>query len=282
MKRILVVLAFLSFAPFAFAQRIDDTNGKHTQLYPTKDKAPGWAKPGGAGGQNLINHGGPTITSAKSVAIFWGPSWGSGSNLNDPVAVELQDFLSQFGQTPEYNVITQYSGIQKTNLGSTIWWDSSNPPTNVTDAALEAEVVKYFNQGGAADTSTIYSVFLPATSYSSYGSSTSCGGPHLVYCAYHSNFNYQGKDIKYSSLPYPSCGGCQWTGWTAAQNLEHFACHETREAVTDPDGNAWFDRRGYEADDKCAWSPAPFIGTGGYGYQWEWSNAVSGCVKTAP
>ena len=65
-----------------------------------------------------------------------------------------------------------------------------------------------------------------------------------------------------------------------AQNLEHFACHETREAVTDPDGNAWYDRRGYEADDKCAWSPAPFIGTGGYGYQWEWSNAVSGCVKT--
>ena len=39
MKRILVVLAFLSFAPFAFAQRIDETNGKHTQLYPTKDKA---------------------------------------------------------------------------------------------------------------------------------------------------------------------------------------------------------------------------------------------------
>jgi hypothetical protein len=282
MKRILVVLAFLSFVPFAFAQRIDETNGKHTQLYPTKDKAPGWAKPGGAGGQNLINHGGATITSAKSVAIFWGPSWGSGNNLSDPVAVELQDFLSQFGQTPEYNVITQYSGIQKTNLGSTIWWDSSNPPTNVTDSDLEAEVVRYFNQGGAADTSTIYSVFLPNGTYSSYGSSTSCGGPHLVYCAYHSNFNYGGKDIKYSSLPYPSCGGCHWSGFTVANDFEHFACHETREAVTDPDGTAWFDRRGYEADDKCAWSPAPFIGTGGYGYQWEWSNAVSGCVKTAP
>ncbi len=255
MKRILVVLAFLSFAPFAFAQRIDETNGKHTQLYPTKDKAPGWAKPGGVGGQNLSYHGGPVITNAKSVAIFWGPSWGSGNNLNDPVAVALQDFLSQFGQTPEYNVITQYSSIQKANLGSTVWWDQSTPPTNVTDSALEAEVVKYFTQGGVADSSTIYSVFLPSTSYSSYGTSDSCGGPNLVYCAYHSNFSYgtPAKDIKYS-----------------------------REAVTDPDGTAWFDRRGNEADDKCAWSPAPFFGTGGYGYQWEWSNAVSGCVKTAP
>jgi hypothetical protein len=284
MKRVLFVLAFLSFAPFAFAQRIDETNGKHTQLYPTKDNAPGWAKPGGGGGQNLSYHGGPVIQSAKSVAIFWGPSWGSGSNLNNPVAVELQDFLNQFGRTGEYKVITQYSSILATDLGSTIWWDSSNPPTNVTDAALVAEVTKYLDTHGtdANTVNTVYSVFLPASSYSSFGSSTSCGGPHLVYCAYHSNFNYQGKDIKYSSLPYPSCGGCQWTGFTVAQNLEHFACHETREAVTDPDGNAWYDRRGNEADDKCAWSPAPFIGSGGYGYQWEWSNKVSGCVQTAP
>ena len=44
---------------------------------------------------------------------------------------------------------------------------------------------------------------------------------------------------------------------------------------------AWFDRSGYEADDKCAWSPAPFIdGATGFAYQYEWSNAARGCVKT--
>jgi len=64
MKRTFLVFAVLAVASFALAQRIDDTNGKHTQLYPTKDKAPGWAKPGGAGGQNLTNHGGPVIQSA--------------------------------------------------------------------------------------------------------------------------------------------------------------------------------------------------------------------------
>jgi hypothetical protein len=284
MRKTLVALTLLAMSSFAFAQRVDDLNGKHTQLYPTKDKAVGWAKPGGGGAQNITYHGGPVIRSAKSVSIFWGPSWGTGNNLNNPVAVELQDFLNQFGQTGEYKVITQYSNILATDLGSTVWWDSSNPPTNVTDAALVAEVTKYLDTHGT-DTnteSTVYSVFLPASSYSSFGTSTSCGGPHLVYCAYHSDFNYQGKNIKYSSLPYPSCGGCQWTNFTVAQNFEHFACHETREAVTDPNGNAWYDRRGNEADDKCAWSPAPFIGTNGYGYQWEWSNAVSGCVKTAP
>ena len=30
--------------------------------------------------------------------------------------------------------------------------------------------------------------------------------------------------------------------------------HELEEAVTDPDLNAWYDTRGYENADKCAWT----------------------------
>ncbi len=29
--------------------------------------------------------------------------------------------------------------------------------------------------------------------------------------------------------------------------------HEVRESVSDSLGTAWYDSRGYEADDKCAW-----------------------------
>jgi hypothetical protein len=283
MRKMFAVLVFLSIASLASAQRIDELNGKHTQMYPTKDNADkdageGKAKSGG-GSQNLTNHGGPVITSAKIVAIFWGPTWAdSHGNLNS-VASQMLSFYSQFGTNPEYNVITEYSGIQQSNLTNTFWWDSSAPPTNVPDSAIQAEVVKYLNIHSAANAITIYEVFLPPTSYSSYGSQTSCGGPKLTYCAYHSNFSHNSVDVKYASLPYPSCDGCHWTGFTDANDLQHFACHETREAVTDPDGTAWYDRRGNEADDKCAWSPAPFI-DGGYGYQWEWSNLSSGCVKS--
>ena len=38
-------------------------------------------------------------------------------------------------------------------------------------------------------------------------------------------------------------------GWTDAQNQEHFITHETREAVTDPLGNGWFDGAGREIAD---------------------------------
>jgi hypothetical protein len=231
---------------------------------------------------NITNHGGPVITSAKVVFIFWGPSFNNAASPDFAYARSLQAFRNQFGTTGEYNTITQYSGIQLANLGSGTpdWFDTSAPPTNVTDATVHSEVNRYFSNGiGARNTSTIYEVVIPKTSYSSSGSSTSCGGPSLAYCAYHGHFSSGGSDIKYSIEPYPSCSGCKVSGWSDVQNQEHFTCHETREAVTDPTGSTWFDSSGAEADDKCAWSPTPFL-DGSYGYQYEWSNANSGCIKT--
>lgn len=233
-------------------------------------------------------HGGTVIRNANVVLIFWGPSFGG---TDAAYAGELENFRNQFGTTPEYNVITQYygedakSGFGNIAQGSLInqadQFDASTPPTNVTDALVQSEVQTYINANGY-DGNAVYEVVIPPRSYSSSGTSTSCGGPNLVYCAYHGFFPDSGGrgPVKYSIEPYPSCGGCQVPGFTPAQNQEHFICHETREAVTDALLDAWFDRRGFEADDKCAWSPTPFIGTGGFAYQYEWSNAVRGCVKS--
>jgi hypothetical protein len=236
-------------------------------------------------GVNLSYHGGPVIHSAKVVFIFWGPSFQNPASPDYQYARTLIAFRNQFGTTHEFNVITQYGDgggkVQLANLGSGTpdWFDTSTPPTNVTDAIVQGEVNAYLSSH-AFDASTIYEVVIPSTSYSSSGNATSCGGPFLQYCAYHGYFTSGANQVKYSIEPYPSCSGCQVSGWTAVQNQEHFVCHETREAVTDQQLNAWYDSRGNEADDKCAWSPTPFFGTGGYGYQYEWSNANSGCVKT--
>jgi hypothetical protein len=284
MKKISVILFAIAIvvagAAFAGEPEITHGNGQaHVSNYA-----------GGGGGGNLIYHsGGSVIPVAHVVCIFWGPSFNDTTSPDYSYAQTIENFRNQFGTTPEYNVITQYyqniSGtqfIQLTNLGggSADWFDTTTPPTNVTDTIVQQEVQRYLSSH-ATDYSAVYEVFIPSSSYSSSGTSTSCGGPNLAYCAYHSHYNDgTGQPVKYSIEPYPSCSGCSVSGWSAVQNQEHFVCHETREAVTDALGNAWFDRRGYEADDKCAWSPTPFFGTGGYGYQYEWSNANSGCVKT--
>jgi hypothetical protein len=259
-----------SMKPFADADHVIYTPAKGVHV-PTMDKA------------NLTNHGGGVIVSAKVVYIFWGPSFAAGG-ADSAYATTLQAFRNQFGTTPEYNVITQYSGILQSNLGSGTadWFDTSTPPRKVTDAIVQAEVNRYLASHGAFDNSTIYEVVIPSSSYSSSGGSTSCGGTHLSYCAYHGSYTSGANTVKYSIQPWPGCSGCSVSGWSNVQNQEHFVCHETREAVTDP-VNAWWDSStGQEADDKCAWSPSPFLGTGGYGYQYEWSNLVSGCVKTLP
>jgi hypothetical protein len=190
-------------------------------------------------------------------------------------------------------VITRYGGmddatgtvglINLTNLaGSSTpdYFDPSTPPTNVTDALVQAEVRKVITAHGLADYSAVYEVFIPSSSYSSDGSATSCGGPNLAYCSYHFYFtDAAGKHVKYSIQPWEGCAGCKAFN-NASLDEEHFVCHETREAVMNPINNAWFDPQGNTGDDKCAWSPPPFIGTGGFGYQYEWSNLASGCVKT--
>jgi len=280
MKRTLVFFAVLLIALGAFAQNVPETNPNTHHFAPR-----GWARPGGGGGSNLIYHtGGQVIISAKAVEIFWGDF----STAESGYTTALQNFRNQFGTNPEYNVITQYyqnvgsgnQNITPASLGSGTadWFDTTNPvPTNVTDADVQAEVNRYL-ASHTFDASTIYEVFIPSTSYSSDGTSTSCGGPNLAYCAYHGHFtNSVGQDVKYSIQPYASCSGCSSFN-DPIFDEEHFVCHETREAVTDENLNAWFDRRGNEADDKCAWSPAPFL-DGGYAYQYEWSNAAGGCVQ---
>jgi hypothetical protein len=230
---------------------------------------------------NISYHGGPTLTSAKVVFIFWGPSFNNAASPDFQYARTLQSYRNQFGTTGEYNTITQYSGIQLANLGSGTadMFDTTTPPTNVSDTAVRNEVNKYLSTH-TKNNSTIYEVVLPRTSFSSSGSSTSCGGTRLSYCAYHSWIGSGTTATKYSIQPYPSCSGCQVSGFSDVQDQEHFVCHETREAVTDPTGQGWFDSSGAEADDKCAWSPTPFLGTGGFAYQYEWSNATNSCVRT--
>jgi hypothetical protein len=287
MKKVLAVAFVVAgIASFGVAEENIDLNSPH--VMHAKD----FAKPGGGGSSNLSYHNGPVIHTAKVVFIFWNGTNGDGFSTFSGYASTLASFRNQFGMTSHYGIIGQYydttgniNGSPNLAAGTADWLDNTNnlpSDGNVTDALVQAEVSRYlaFN---TFDNSTAYEVVLPATLqggapvYSSSGTSDSCGGPHLVYCAYHSHYTSGSNTVKYSIEPYPSCSGCQATGFNDVQNQEHFVTHETRETVTDELGSAWFDRRGNEADDKCAWSPAPFL-DGTYGYQDEWSNAASGCV----
>lgn len=238
----------------------------------------------GARSTGLNYHNGPVLVSAKAVLIFWGPSFSNPRSPDFAYAQALMAFRNQLGTSHPYGIITQYyqivggvtQFIELANLGAGTpdWFDSSLPPTAVTDAKVQSEVRKYL-ASHTFDTDTIYQVFIPSTSYSTNGGESSCGGPNLAYCAYHSSFLSNTDDVVYSIQPYPSCSGCQRPAFTPVENQEHFVCHETRETVTDPLGTGWWQNTtGEEGDSLCGLTGFTVTSVCGE----TWSNAANMCV----
>jgi hypothetical protein len=289
MKKVVALLFMASFAASLTAQQVTVHKFPTREAWEKKFLNADRADVFFARGNNPTYQGGPVITSAKVVLIFWGPTFSNTASPDYTYAQQVISFRNQYGTNAEYHIITQYyqivggtkTFIAAANLasGTADFFDTSTPPTSVSDAAVQGEVAKYLSTH-TYNSSTIYEVFIPSTSYSSDSGEDSCGGPNLAYCAYHSSYSSGSNNVIYAIEPYPSCSGCTSSGWTAAQNVDHFVTHETREAVTDPLGNAWWNTRsGEELDDQCAWSPAPFL-SGGFGYQDEWSNSNSGCIQS--
>ncbi|HZF13704.1 MAG TPA: hypothetical protein VFE33_33340 [Thermoanaerobaculia bacterium] len=275
MKKVLTVLFLASFAAGLLAQRPPEpkpASASHVVAMPARGVEPGvealLPKLG------ITCHGGSVIAHPKVVEIFWGPNFANPASPDFTYAQNLIAYRNQLGSTHVWSLLTQY-GVLPSNLGAGTpdWFDTSTPPTNVTDSAVRSKVTAYLATH-AFDANTIYEVFLPSTSYSSSGGSTSCGGPALAYCTYNATFLSGTSTVKYTVQPYASCAGCQVTGWTAAQNQEHLVEHSTVDAVT----SGCFDPTGLGVADKCAWSPAPFL-LGGYGYQYIWSNAANACAR---
>ncbi len=290
MKKVITVLFAVALATSAFAEASKDLNTG--RIHKTSTNADVDFHAGGAGGAgNLVDHGGEVMTNAKVVYIFWG--WAS--NTTDPFVSELISFRDDpNGMMKHIGMLAQYRNTGSTSLKGTQpdVFDAVPPSSSkVTDSMVQAKVKSSCTAlTGGCRTDTIYEVFIPSGYYSDDGSGAqSCGGTNLQYCAYHGHGDGGSglaTNIKYSIQPYPSCSGCHGlSGWGAAQDEEHFVVHETREAMSDAQLNAWWDNAGYEADDKCAWGQnlkflfSETSGSHTYGYQQEYSNSARGCVK---
>lgn len=256
--------------PVSFAQGVNGFAGAK-QVYP-----------GSYGSGNLIDHGGPELSNAKTKAMYYNAS---AANAVPKSGTTLQAYVSGFlgafgGGIADYSIIQQYGSSNPIAAGFSVLADyvgTNSTPSRISDSGVQSWLTARFNGGIAADASTLYLVFLPPGTRSTMGGSSSCTG----YCGYHSHYTYSGKQIKYAVLPYLSCSGCLLSGLTTADSMSIVTAHEIREAVTDPgDSNvdAWYDSTGYEADDKCAWHNLYRLNPAGYYVQPEYSNADSGCV----
>jgi hypothetical protein len=129
---------------------------------------------------------------------------------------------------------------------------------------------------------------------------TATSGFCTQYCGWHTHGTISGSDIKYSFVGNPDrCPSACEAQTTSPNNnagadgMASIISHELEEATTDPDLNAWYDRRGQENADKCAWTFGTTstagngsqynmtLGSRNYLIQRNWVNASGGFCAVA-
>lgn len=244
-------------------------------------------------GSGISYHGGPLILGGKNngvnVYLIWYGNWAGNS-----ATTIIGNFLNAEGGSPYYNINTTYyngSGTRVANaislLGSTT--DNYSQGTTLSDAQVQAVVSSAISSGRLPmDVNGLYFVLTSADVTESSGFCTQ-------YCGWHTHGTISGSDIKYSFVGNPDAcpSACEAqtlspNGNAGADGMISIIAHELEEAVSDPDLNAWYDSRGRENADKCAWTFGATYTTangakanmnlGGYDYlvQQNWVNAGSG------
>jgi len=264
----------------------------------------------GSGAGALKYHNGPVMHANKVYSIFWVPSgYSISSDYQSLIDRFFTDVAADSGKTSNvYFSDTQYydtSGqiAYSSSYGGSIIDTNPLPSSGcsdaytavcLTDAQLQSEIQNVVSSyGWQTGGSTVYFLFTAKGIGSCYGSSCAFS----QYCAYHSWIGSGSSEILYANMPYADTvpAGCD-AGFhpnnSDADATINVTSHEHNEAITDPNGSAWYDSAGYENGDKCAWTWGTELGSTAYGQynqligghpyqlQREWSNASAGCVLT--
>lgn len=264
-----------------------------------KDEHPAEAGKAAAPAANngIVYHGGPVMLGTTHMYYVWYGNWGA--NTANTILTTL---AQNIGGSPYFNINTTYFNGSNVHVSNSVSFGGSTTTTtsvygtSLTDAEIQS-IVRDALVGGSLpyDPSGVYFVLTSAEVTASSGFCTQ-------YCGWHTHGTINGFDIKYSFVGNPDrCPtACEAqstgpNGNAGADGMASIIAHELEEAVTDPDLNAWYDRRGAENADKCAWT----FGTtstatngslynmtlGGLNYliQRNWVNASGGfCAKNYP
>ncbi len=230
--------------------RNDNDENKNKDAHPGEA---GKAKPQRGNGINY--HGGPLILGGTHVYYIWYGNWSGNS-----ATTILTDFAGNIGGSPYFNINTTYYDGSNTHVSNIVTFggaafDSYSAGTSLSDSAIQGVVSRAISSNALPkDTNGVYFVLTSADVTASSGFCTQ-------YCGWHTSGTISGSDIKYSFVGNPDrCpSACEDqttgpNGNAGADGMASIIAHELEEATTDPDLNAWYDTRGQENADKCAWT----------------------------
>ena len=294
-KQALSVVLLLALATWASAQTIRTApdavpNGKgqgnFSQIAPPTVHT----------GNGINYHGGPVMGGTPNIYLIWYGNWINGPHASDSqTSVNLvNSFLG--GLTGSgYEMINSTYGDNSKNVTGTLHDSSSTTVgytqgTSLSDAKIKTIVQSAISSGSLPkDTNGVYFVLTSSDVNETSGFCTQ-------YCGWHTSASILSADIKYAFVGNPDrcTSACEAqtnspNGDSGADGMVSIIGHESEEAISDPDLNAWYDRTGQENADKCAWKWGTLLGgsVGNKGYnqtfgghnwliQMNWENARGG------
>ena len=225
---------------------LDDSPGA-----AARDKAAG----GKTGTNGIFYHGGPVMTGSNAIYYIWYGNWAGNSATSI-----LTDLAGAIGGSPYFNINTTYYNGSNVRVSNSVAYGGSYTTgaylgNSLSDAQIQQVVADTINANQLPkSTSAVYFVLTSADVTASSGFCTQ-------YCGWHSKANIGGSTIKFSFVGNPDRCPSACADQTTSPNynagadgMASIIAHELEEAVTDPELNAWYDRRGYENADKCAWT----------------------------
>jgi hypothetical protein len=235
-------------------------------------------------------HGGSVMHSTTVVPVFWGSKWSNSAFVGDKVT-GLDNFYSHVGGTTYLHTNSEYT-------------DSSGNVNTVSMSKLSDKTDLSATPSGAPSTSQVLAEVAKVTNNNPvpnayYPVYSDQPRGRAGYCAWHSSGTINGIQVQFGFFfSLDGDPGCdpQAPGSTGhSQGLSALANvtgHELSEMLTDPQLDAWYDQKGAENSDKCAWTFSGLVTIGGESWkiQGNWSNAAAatnsgyangGCIQTS-
>lgn len=234
-------------------RRVGINNGHHA--YGDNGSPTGTAAVGALNGNGITYHNGPVMLGQVHLYYVWYGDWS-----NNSATTILTDLASNLGGSPYWNINTTYRNGAGAFISNSLTYggattDAYSRGTALSDANIQAVVSDAITSGRLpSDANGIYLVLTSQDVTATSGFCTS-------YCGWHNHATIGGVDIKYGFVGnaarcISSCAAQTNgpNGNAGADGMASIIAHEAEEAVTDPDLNAWYDSRGNENADKCAWT----------------------------
>jgi hypothetical protein len=222
---------------------------------------------------DMTYHAGKIMPTVVSKAIFWGPSWTSATFVAD------KDSGSRYAAT-----VNEYSDTV-----------SGGHRVGSTGFSNQGHVIDTSAAAGGGNTSTILTevakqvtagtITLDPNGNSYVPVYTDVKRGNAGYCAWHSSGTINGVVVQFAYFfNLDGDPGCDPQDTTTGHSqglaaLANVTAHELSEARSDPASpGAWYDSKGSENGDKCAWTfnvPSVTLSNGtSWKLQGEWSNAA--------